>query len=79
LIFKYENGCSKIVSTEDAVERMKGQLEEMKPQLKKAAEDTAVKMEMVKLQKEEADIIMSQISGEERVMLEAVNEANAIK
>jgi len=58
---------------------MKKMLEEMKPQLKKAAEETAVKMELVKIQKEGADIIMSQISGEERVMLEAVNEANAIK
>lgn len=36
-------------------------------------------MEMVKIQKEEADIIMSQISGEERIVLEAVNEANSIK
>jgi hypothetical protein len=33
----------------------------------------------VKIQKEEADIIMSQISGEERIVLEAVNEANSIK
>jgi hypothetical protein len=30
-------------------------------------------MELVKMQKEEADIIMSQISGEERIVLEAVN------
>lgn len=51
----------------------------MKPQLKKAAEETSLKMELVKIQKEEADIIMSQISGEERVVLEAVNEANSIK
>lgn len=42
---------------------MKKTLEFMKPQLKKAAEETAIKMEMVKIQKEEADIIMSQISG----------------
>lgn len=34
---------------------------------------------MVKIQKEEADIIMSQVSGEERIVLEAVNEANSIK
>ena len=58
---------------------MKFTLEEMKPQLKKAAEETAVKMELVKVQKEEADVIMSQISGEERVVLDAVNEANLIK
>ena len=58
---------------------MKFTLEEMKPQLKKAAEETAVKMELVKVQKEEADVIMIQILGEERVVLEAVNEANLIK
>ncbi len=40
---------------------MKKSLEEMKPELKKAAEDTAIKMEMVKIQKEEADVIMTQI------------------
>ena len=34
---------------------MKVSLEEMKPQLKKAAEDTSMKMEMVQIQKEEAD------------------------
>lgn len=58
---------------------MKKSLEEMKPELKKAAEDTEIKMEMVKNQKEQADIIMTQISGEEKIVLEAVNEANAIK
>lgn len=79
LIFKYDNGYSKIVSTEDSVERMQKTLTEMKPQLKRAAEETAYKMEMVAIQKEEADVIMSQISGEERIVLEAVNEANAIK
>lgn len=31
---------------------MKKTLEEMKPQLKKAAEETALKMELVKFQKE---------------------------
>lgn len=51
----------------------------MKPKLKRATEQTIYKMEMVKIQKEEADIIMSQISGEERVVLEAVNQANSIK
>lgn len=34
---------------------------------------------MVKIQKQEADVIMVQISGEEKVEMEAVNEANAIK
>ena len=43
---------------------MKKNLEEMKPQLKKAAEDTSMKMEMVQIQKEEADGIMEQILGE---------------
>ena len=42
---------------------MKQNLEEMKPQIKQAAEETAFKMEMVKVQKEEADQIMVQISG----------------
>lgn len=45
----------------------------MKPELKKAAEDTIIKMEMVKIQKQEADEIMAQILGEEKVVLEAVN------
>jgi hypothetical protein len=58
---------------------MKTNLETMKPELKQASEDTSLKMEQVKIQKEEADIIMSQISGEERVVLEAVHEANSIK
>lgn len=73
LIYKYENGYAKIVETEAEVEKMKKSLEEMKPQLKKAAEDTAIKMEMVKIQKEEADVIMTQIEGEEKVVLGAVN------
>jgi hypothetical protein len=52
---------------------MKKNLEEMKPEIRRAAEDTTLKMEMVKVQKEEADQIMEQISGEEKVVLEAVN------
>lgn len=36
-------------------------------------------MEQVQIQKEEADIIMSQVSGEERVVLEAVTEAKSIQ
>ncbi len=44
----------------------------MKPQIKKATEETIEKMEQVRVLKEEADIIMSQISGEERIVLEAV-------
>lgn len=48
---------------------MKKSLEEMKPELRKAAEDTSIKMEMVKIQKEEADEIMKQISGEEKIVL----------
>ena len=79
LIFKYETGYSKIISTEETVESMKKTLEEMKPKLKKATEETIEKMQLVKIQKEEADIIMSQVSGQERVVLEAVNEANSIK
>ena len=72
LIYKYENGYTKIIETEKQVENMKVSLEEMKPQLKKAAEDTSMKMEMVQIQKEEADQIMKQILGEEKVVLEAV-------
>lgn len=79
LIFKYENGYEKIIQTEKAVEEMKLNLEEMKPVLRRAAEDTLAKMEQVADQKQEADGIMAQISEEEKVVLAAVNEANAIK
>ena len=48
---------------------MQSTLETMKPELKKASEETTLKMEQVQIQKEEADIIMSQISGEERIVL----------
>ena len=37
---------------------MQANLESMKPEIIKATEDTVIKMEMVKIQKEEADVIM---------------------
>ena len=55
LIYKYENGHIKIIETEKEVEKMQKSLEEMKPEIKQAAEDTAFKMELVKVQKQEAD------------------------
>lgn len=58
LIYKYENGYIKIIETERAVEEMKLNLEEMKPVLRRAAEDTLMKMEQVADQKKEADVIM---------------------
>jgi dynein heavy chain len=58
LIYKYENGYVKIIETEKAVEEMKINLEEMKPVLRRAAEETLTKMEQVADQKKEADIIM---------------------
>lgn len=58
---------------------MKLNLEEMKPVLRRAAEETLLKMEQVADQKQEADGIKEQISSEEAIVLQAVNEANAIK
>lgn len=52
LIFKYENGYVKIIETEKAVEEMKLNLEEMKPVLRRAAEETLLKMEQVADQKQ---------------------------
>ena len=42
---KYENGYEKIVVTEGSVSKMQQSLEDLQPKLKKAAEETKIKLE----------------------------------
>ncbi|EGR31445.1 hypothetical protein IMG5_109350, partial [Ichthyophthirius multifiliis] len=78
-IDKYENGFNQIITTEKAVGKMQIDLTEMVPKLKKAAEDTQQKMEVVSKEKAIADVLAEGIQKEEAVVQIAVNEANAIK
>lgn len=58
---------------------MQIQLKDMVPQLKKAAEDTKLKMEVVAKEKASADVLAESISLEEATVQLAVDKANAIK
>lgn len=64
-ISKYKNGYNQIISTEQAVGLMQVQLRDMVPQLKKAAEDTKLKMEVVAKEKAVADKLAEGIKMEE--------------
>ena len=78
-INKYANGYERIITTEKTVGKMQERLTDMKPKLKEAAEDTAKKMEEVKVKKIEADKAKAVVSKEEEVAKAAADEANAIK
>lgn len=51
----------------------------MQPKLKKAAEDTAIKLEEVTVQKGEADKVKAVVSVEEAIAHEASDKAENIK
>jgi dynein heavy chain len=79
LICKYANGFEKIVTTEQSVGKMQENLIKLQPELKKAAEQTEVKMKEVAEKKAEADVLKEAISGEEQIVTTAANAAHAIK
>ena len=76
---KYDNGYEKIIVTEKSVEKMQQSLTDLQPKLKKAAEDTALKLQQVTIQKEEADRVKAIVSVDEEAAQRAMDEATAIK
>jgi uncharacterized membrane protein len=54
---KYDNGYQMIVRTEIQVDKMKDKLTTMVPELKKAAEETDIKVKEVTIEKEATDKI----------------------
>jgi dynein heavy chain len=58
---------------------MQENLIKLQPELKRAAEQTEIKMKEVAIKKAEADILKSSISGEEKIVADAVSSATAIK
>ena len=78
LIDKYKNGYDKIISTESSVGKMQKELQELAPQIKKAAQETSAALIVVAKEKEEADKVKVIVEADEAVASKKKKHADKI-
>jgi len=76
---RYDVGLEKIVSTENQVSAMQEELEQLKPTLKKTAEDTAALMLVIEQKQREAAVTQETVEKDEAVANQQAEQANAMK
>jgi len=76
---RYDVGLDKIVSTESQVTAMQEELEQLKPTLKKTAEDTAALMLVIEQKQKEAQVTQETVEKDEAVANRQAEQANAMK
>jgi hypothetical protein len=76
---RYSNGYDCLIDTEQKVNKMQKELEEMQPLLIEAGKETAIKLEKVSKETEAADKVKDAVAVEEADAQKIADEANAIK
>jgi dynein heavy chain len=76
---RYDNGLDKIITTETQVTTMQAELEELKPFLKKTAEETAQLMVVIEKEQKDAAKTEALVSADEAVANAQAESANAMK